>query len=133
MFHLPDIPHDGWATRREQELHDLIHEFVRGLERNRVLLLTIVLGGRDLFRTRGADSLRYLRADRDVIDAVFGYLELLASRPARQVQLLKAMKQPDTWRDLMARERPYLEAALHEAQIAAKWSPFDAYVQRRPM
>lgn len=77
---LPDLPNDGYSTRREKALSDEIMFFIRGCERNRLLLLSIVCGGKEKFRGVTRKAWRHLRMDTDGSDAVFGYLELLAGQ-----------------------------------------------------
>jgi len=57
--------------------------FVRGCERNRLLLLEIVCGGKEKFRPIARKAWSHLRVDTDTADAVFGYLELLAGKYPR--------------------------------------------------
>lgn len=75
---LPDLPNAGYATHREKALTDEIMMFVRGVERNRLLLLTIVSERRDKFRKTTMKAWKHLRVDEALVDAVFGYLALLA-------------------------------------------------------
>lgn len=77
---LPDLPTAGYSTRREKALTDEIMFFVRGCERNRLLLLSIVCDGKDKFRSIGRKAWRHLRVDTDLCDAVYGYLQLLAGK-----------------------------------------------------
>lgn len=75
---LPDLPTDGYATRRERALTDEIMFFIRGAERDRLFLLSLVCDGQDKFRRVAHKAWHHLRADTDLCDAVFRYLELLA-------------------------------------------------------
>lgn len=71
---LPDIPNDGYATRREKALSDEVMFFIRGCERNRRLLLTIVSSGKEKFRVIGRKAWSHLRVDTDLCDAVYASL-----------------------------------------------------------
>jgi len=75
---LPDLPTAGYATQRERELTDAVMFFLRGAERDRLWLLSMVCDGKDKFRTVMMKAWKYLKADTELVDSVFGYLELLA-------------------------------------------------------
>lgn len=75
---LPDLPDAGYATRRERALTDEIMFFVRGCERNRRLLLTIVWEGREKFRAIGRKAWSHLRVDTDLCDSVYQSLCMTA-------------------------------------------------------
>lgn len=77
---LPDLPNAGYATARERKLSDEIMFFIRGCERNRLLLLTIVCDGKEKFRPIARKAWSHLRVDTDLCDAVYGYLALLAGQ-----------------------------------------------------
>lgn len=90
---LPDLPNAGYATRREKMLTDEIMMYVRGAERNRILLLSNVVGGREKFRRITMKAWRHLRVDVALVDAVFGYLVLLAgANPHEQLDSLQRME-----------------------------------------
>ncbi len=87
FFHsrLPDLPNAGYATRQEKALSDVMMELIRGLERDRLLLLEVVIKGKVLWRKRFVKAYRHIKADAEFADAVFGYLVLLAgSNPEAQ-------------------------------------------------
>ena len=75
---LPDIPNAGYQTPREKALSDEIMFFIRGCERNRKLLLSIVRDGKRKFRQIGRKAWSHLRVDTEMCDAVWGYLALLS-------------------------------------------------------
>ncbi len=75
---LPDLPNDGYATKREKAMSDEIMTYIRGAERNRLLLLANVCEGREKFRRVVKKAWRHLKCDDEMADAVFGYLLLLA-------------------------------------------------------
>lgn len=82
---LPDLPHAGYQTRLQRELSDAIMFLIRGLERDRLLLLEAVIHGKALWRKRFMAAYRAIKADEAIADAVFGYLVLLAG-PDPQAQ-----------------------------------------------
>ena len=71
---LPDLPNDGYATRREKALSDEVMFFIRGCERNRRLLLTIVENGKEKFRKIARVAWSHLRVDTSLCDAVYASL-----------------------------------------------------------
>lgn len=75
---LPDIPNAGYSTPREKELSDAVMFFVRGAERDRLWLLSMVCDGKGKFRSVMLKAWKYLKVDEDLIDSIYGYLELLA-------------------------------------------------------
>jgi hypothetical protein len=89
---LPDLPNDGYATRREKQLSDEIMMFLRATERDRFMLLLYVIQGREKFRRIVKRAWRHLKCDDAMADAVFGYLVLLAGPyPERQLETLKTL------------------------------------------
>ena len=97
---LPDLPNDGYSTRREKQVSDAIMMLIRELERNRPYLLTVVCEGPQVFRKRMMKAYRYLKMDRQAADAIFRYLVLLAG-PNPETQL-------ETLKDIQANPRAYL-------------------------
>ncbi len=90
---LPDLPTAGYATIREKQLTDEIMTYIRGAERNRLLLLANVCEGREKFRRITKKAWKHLRVDDDLVDAVFGYLVLLAGpNPEEQREHLLRME-----------------------------------------
>lgn len=75
---LPDLPNAGYRTRVERELSDAMMFLIRGMERDRLLLLETVIKGRTLWRKRFKAAFKAIKADDDFADAVYGYLVLLA-------------------------------------------------------
>jgi hypothetical protein len=110
-FRLPDIPQSEQpATRRERETHDVVQQLIRGLERNRFTLLTIVISGKETWRLHAPKVLgRRIGEHHEILDSVFHYLELLACRPAFQRRLLDAKNNPLQWRAIMREAMPDLE------------------------
>ncbi len=89
---LPDLPNAGYATRRERELTDELMFFIRGAERDRIWLLSMVCDGKDKFRSVGRKAWKHLSVTTDLVDAVYGYLELLAGQYPR-LQLEELIRQ----------------------------------------
>lgn len=77
---LDDLPNAGYSTTREKELSDTVMFFLRGAERDRLWLLSMVCDGKDKFRSVLRKAWKHLRADHELIDAVYGYLVLLAGK-----------------------------------------------------
>lgn len=75
---LPDLPIAGYATTKEKELTDAVMFFLRGAERDRLFLLSLVCDGPEKFRRVAMKAWRYLRVDGELVNAVYGYLVLLA-------------------------------------------------------
>ena len=90
---LPDLPNAGYATRTQKELSDAIMFLIRGLERDRLLLLEVVIHGQKAWRRRFIKAYRAIKADEEFADAVFGYLELLAGpNPIAQKAILEGLQ-----------------------------------------
>jgi len=89
---LPDLPNAGFHTRAQRELSDAMMFLIRGLERDRYLLLETVIKGQALWRKRFKSAFRAIKADDEFADAVFGYLVLLAGpNPDAQKARLELM------------------------------------------
>lgn len=93
---LPDLPTAGYSTRRQRELTDGIMLFIRGIERDRLLLLSVVLDGPQKFRTILGKHWRHLNTQlaSDLKEQIFAYLVLLAGpNPAQQRDNLLRMQE----------------------------------------
>jgi hypothetical protein len=98
---LPDLPHAGYATSTQRSLSDAIMFLIRGLERDRLLLLDVVLNGQKKWRKHFKAAYRAIKADDEFADAVFGYLVLLAgpmpdAQKAR-LEMQAAQRQTEAW------------------------------------
>ncbi len=124
MFHLPDLPNAGYATQRERELTDLIMTFMRDTERNRLLLLTIVIEGKQKWRKMAGNIWRGHRIGEDagLLDSIYDYFTLQACRPGTQRLLLAAAKNPDKWRAIVRIVMPHLERERETLRLMRKWS-----------
>ena len=90
---LPELPNAGYQTTREKQLSDEIMVFLRGAERDRLYLVSMVCDGYDKFAKITRKAWAHLRADDDLIKAVWGYLVLLAGdAPETQRNALLRMK-----------------------------------------
>jgi hypothetical protein len=90
---LPDLPNAGYATNLQRELSDAIMFLLRGIERDRMLLLEIVIAGQARWRKRFLAAYRAIKADTEFADAVYGYLVLLAGpNPEYQKTVLQGME-----------------------------------------
>lgn len=91
---LPDLPNAGYASRRQKETSDAIMFFMRGVERDRFLLLSIVLDGIEKWRRTAGTVWRGLLIDRDILDSIYRYFEMQAGpNPAGQLLILQGMQQ----------------------------------------
>ncbi len=126
MFHLPDLPTAGYATEREKQLTDSTMEFIRQIERDRFRLLTIVLEGRERWRTVAQGIWRGLRVGEhaELLDSIFAYLELMAVPPRVQAALLRAQKNPPKWREIMRFAYQHIEREREQVRLVQKWTPF---------
>ena len=89
---LPDIPNAGYQTPVQRELSDAMMFLIRGLERDRYLLLETVIKGQKLWRKRFKSAFRAINADDEFADAVFGYLVIMAGpNPDEQKARLELM------------------------------------------
>lgn len=123
MFRLPDLPNAGYATQRERELTDMICDFMRQTERNRLLLLTIVVEGKTKWRAMAGGIWRGMRIGEDagLLDSIYDYFTLQACRPRTQRLLLAAQKNPSKWRDIVRIVMPHLERERETLRLARKW------------
>ena len=125
LFHLPDLPNAGYSTRRQRELTDVICDFMRQTERNRILLLTIVIEGKQKWRKMAGDIWRGMRIgeDHQLLDSIYDYFTLQACKPRTQRLLLRAAQNPPVWRDIVKMVMPHLERERDVLKVAQKWSP----------
>ena len=98
---LPDLPTDGYESPRAKELTDAIMFFIRGMERDRLALLDIVISGPQKFRKVAGHAWRYLQMPDSLCDAVFGYLELLGGKYPH-LQLEQLLRMPTPFERMMA-------------------------------
>lgn len=86
---LGDLPHAGYATQRQKETSDAIMIFMRAAERNRVLLLSIVVDGLDKWVSTAGKTWKGLLIDRDLLVSIFRYFVAQAGpNPAAQLLIL---------------------------------------------
>ncbi len=124
---LPDLPNAGYATTREKALSDAVQEFMRGVERDRLRLLTIVIEGKERWRAVAGDIWRGLKIGEEssLLDSIYDYFTLQAaqSQPALQRALLDAAQNPPKWRDLVTKLMPKIETEREYLRLTEKWSP----------
>ncbi len=122
MFHLPDLPNVGYATEREKRGSDQIMTFMRDTERNRLLLLTIVLDGREKWRKLAAAVFAAgMNIPTDTLDAVYDYFTLQACPPHVQWELLQHAQNPQKWRELLKDATPQIEEQREGLRLMRKW------------
>jgi len=81
---LGDLPNAGYTTKREKELTDAIMIFMRKVERERILLLSIVIDGRDKFRSVLLKEYKGLGLADRLCDQVFDYFVQQAGKYPRE-------------------------------------------------
>lgn len=123
MFHLPDLPNVGYSTRRDREGSDAIMDFVRKTERNRVLLLQIVVDGSAKWRKMAGDIWRGSAIDREAVDEIYRYLTLMAAKPVHQRAMLDSMKNQARYQAAVKAAMPDIEAQLEQVKLIRKWQP----------
>ena len=122
MFHLPDLPNVGYSTTREKTGSDQIMFFMREVERDRIRLLTIVIEGREKWRTVARAVFgTTMGIDDAALDAMYDYFTLQAARPQDQRELLDAQHNPAVWRDIVKRIMPDIEAQREMVRLVQKW------------
>lgn len=123
MFRLPDLPTVGYSTRRDREGSDAIMDFVRKTERNRVLLLQIVVDGPAKWRKMAGDIWRGSAINLEAVDEIYRYLTLMAAKPLDQRALLDSMKNAARYKAAVAAAMPDIEAQLEQVKLMRKWAP----------
>lgn len=89
---LGDLPNAGYSTKREKELSDAIMLFMRNIERDRICLLSIVIDGRDKFRSVLLKEYRGLGLADRLCDRIFDYFVQQAGKyPIQQREALLHM------------------------------------------
>ncbi len=118
LRHLPDLPDAGYSTRRQKEASDAIMFFMRGVERDRFLLLSIVIDGIDKWRKTAGGVWRGLLIDRDILDSIFRYFVAQAGvNPAQQLLILHGMREQEqrTQFDKRIRTRETLRKQMRQS------------------
>lgn len=92
---LPDLPNAGYSTERQKATSDLVMFWLRNIERDRLLLLSIVIDGPAKWRKTAGNAWGLSSAGRasavttELLDRVFQYMALLAGpNPAEQLLIL---------------------------------------------
>lgn len=123
MFHLPDLPHVGYATERERIGTDQIMTFLRDIERDRLRLLTIVCDGRDKWRRVAREVFGTAMAiDDDALDEMFWYMQLLSARPRGQWALMKARGNALVTRAILRVITPHIEKEREQLRLMRKFA-----------
>lgn len=123
MFRLPDLPNVGYASRKEMEGSDAIMDFVRKIERNRVILLQIVVDGPAVWRKKAGELWRGSAIDMEAVDEIYRYLTLMAAKAPDQRRLLDARKNAARYKDVVRDIMPDIEAQLEQVKLLRKWQP----------
>lgn len=86
---LGDLPNAGYASTRAKETSDAIMYFMRAAERNRPLLLSIVVDGPDKWVKTAGSVWRGLLIDRSILLSIYQYFVVQAGpNPAEQLLIL---------------------------------------------
>ena len=112
---LPDIPNVGYSGRKAKETSDALMFWMRNIERNRPLLLMVVVDGLEKWLKLSQNAWRGLLIDRELLTRTFDYMVLMAGpNPAEQLVILHGqMQQQETARwDGRARTARNLEQGL---------------------
>jgi len=114
---LPDIPNAGYASEKQKVATDAIMFWCRNIERDRLLLLNIVVEGRDKWYRAVkepwclASAGRASALSRDLADRVFDYMEALAGpSPATQLLILmgqRAQQAREVWDHRQSTKRAF--------------------------
>lgn len=96
-----DIPDAGYSSRRQKETSDAIMFFLRHLERNRILLLHIVVKGQDEFVKITSRIWRGLLVDKELLQRTYDWLKEQAGfDPEGQLlalQLMQGTQRRQSW------------------------------------
>lgn len=113
LFHLPDLPNVGYATMREKAGSDAIMLFMRKVERDRLLLLTIVTKGIREWHANARDAFGHsLSITDDILNEIFWYFTLMAMKPRFQRALLDARGNTLKTRAIIRAAMPDIEMQL---------------------
>ncbi len=111
-------PNAGYATARERKASDVIMLWMRQVERSRVLLLTMVVGGLHEWRRIARPQWRPHGLSDDTIDEIFRVLvEWAGANPA--MQLLRLHGQMDAQRVMSYDQRAKTHEGLKQSMRAA--------------
>lgn len=132
---LPDLPHAGYSTKAQKALSDAMMVLIRGFERDRVLLLKVVQGGGVKWRQSFLRNFRWLHADSDLADAVFGYLVRLANLGGRdysaQIAKIELGQQQTRRQSWDHRRSTLIRLAKDQRELFAAIAKEEAKVQKR--
>lgn len=121
---LGDIPNAGYSTDLQKQTTDTIMFYMRGVERDRVQLLAIVMDGIEKFRKLTLANWKGLAIDRDIVDSVWRYFAMQAMPTRFQQRLLQEPKRFDKILKLAMPDIEAQAAALDQLELEKKWSPF---------
>lgn len=113
FFRLPDLPNVGYATMRERAGSDAIMMHMRKVERDRLLLLTIVTEGVKKWHANARSAFgNSLAITDDILNEMFWYFTLQAMQPRFQRALLDARGNTLKTRAIIKAAMPSIEAQL---------------------
>ncbi len=121
---LGDLPDAGYATYRQKQTSDLVMFWLREIERNRFLLLSIVVDGWDKWKKIAGKAWDVNKGGRstamgaDLLRLVWDYMcKLAGPNPASQLLILEGMNRRQA---LHWDHRKATALALMKAQIDAQ-------------
>jgi len=115
---LPDLPNAGFSTWKQKQTSDMIMFFMRGVERHRLLLLSIVIDGIDKWRKTAGKEWKGLLIDREILDSIFRYFVMQAGpNPAQQLLILHGQQElaARTQFDRRTKTRQQIQQAQRQA------------------
>ncbi len=123
MLHLPDLPNAGYSTNRAKLLSDQIQEVMRDVERHRLRMVKIVLGGPEEWRRVGKDVFGSW-IDVELLDTMYEYFRLqCADGTPYQRELLENLKNPVKTRQIVRELWPHIEQQKNQLELMETWSP----------
>jgi len=115
---LPDLPNAGYASKRQKETSDAIMFFMRMVERNRALLLMIVVDGIDKWLRTAGTVWRGLLIDKEILTSIYRYFVLQAGpNPAEQLLILHGsmeLEKRESW-DKRKNTRELMQSAQRKS------------------
>ena len=91
---LPDLPNAGYSGRRAKETSDALMFWMRNIERNRPLLLSVVVDGLDKWLKVSGSIWKGLLIDRELLTRTFDYMcQMAGPNPAEQLLILHGQMQ----------------------------------------
>lgn len=111
---LPDLPNAGYASKRAKETSDAIMIFMRRVERERALLLMIVVDGIDKWLKTAGTVWKGLLIDKQILTDIYRYFVMQAGpNPAEQLLILHGQleqQKREVWDKRLSTRRLFQQA-----------------------